>query len=95
MKDYIEERVLGIAAHILSTGATVRACAQRFGISKTTVHKDMRERLPHLNPSLAEAVGRVLEFNRDDRHIRGGDATRRKYMARRQEASMTASSAGK
>lgn len=84
MKDYIEERVLGIAAHILSTGATVRACAQRFGISKTTVHKDMRERLPRLNPPLAEAVGSVLQFNRDDRHIRGGDATRRKYLARRQ-----------
>ena len=83
MKEIIEKRVLEIAAHILSTGATVRACARRFGVSKTTVHKDMRERLPRLNTALAEAVGRVLSFNKDDRHIRGGDATRRKYLMRR------------
>lgn len=89
MKDYIEERVLDIAAHILSTGATVRLCAQRFGISKTTVHKDMRERLPRLNAPLAEAVGRVLQFNKDDRHIRGGQATRQKYIARRAEQAAT------
>ena len=56
MKDTIEERVLDVAAHILSTGATVRACARRFGVSKTTVHKDMRERLPRLNAALADAV---------------------------------------
>ena len=76
MKDTIEERVLAVAAPILSTGATVRA-------SKTTVHKDMRERLPRLNAALADAVGRVLAFNKDDRHIRGGDATRRKYLMQR------------
>ena len=75
--------MLDVAAHILSTGATVRACARRFGVSKTTVHKDMRERLPRLNATLADAVGRVLAFNKDDRHIRGGDATRRKYLMQR------------
>ena len=83
MKDYIEERVMDTAAYILKTGATVRLCARHFGISKTTVHKDMRERLPQLSPALAESVDAVLLVNKADRHIRGGDATRRKYLARR------------
>ena len=68
------------AAYIAETGATVRQCAGRFGVSKTTVHKDMRERLPRVSPALADAVARVMRFNREDRHIRGGDATRRKYL---------------
>ena len=83
MRDYVEARVREIAAYIVDTGATVRRCARQFGVSKTTVHKDMRERLPRVCPALAEAVARVLQFNRADRHIRGGDATRRKYQRRR------------
>ncbi|MBQ8954598.1 MAG: sporulation transcriptional regulator SpoIIID [Clostridia bacterium] len=80
MRDYIQRRVVDTAEYILATGATVRRCAQRFGVSKTTVHKDMRERLPAVSPALAGPVARVLRFNREDRHIRGGDATRRKYL---------------
>ena len=83
MKDYIEQRVLEIAAYILETGATVRCCARRFGISKTTVHKDMRERLPAINPGMARRVDAVLRKNREERHIRGGQATREKYLRRR------------
>ena len=75
----IRDRVLESARYILRTGATVRACAERFGVSKTTVHKDMRRRLPEIDGILAEAVARVLEKNLEERHIRGGMATRRKY----------------
>ena len=84
MRDYIEARVLDIAEYILATNATVRRCAQRFGVSKTTVHKDMRERLPRVSPALADPVARVLLYNKLDRHIRGGDATRLKYLRKRQ-----------
>lgn len=79
MKDYIEQRTLLVAKYLLKNGATVRLCAREFGISKTTVHKDMRERLPRINPDLAEAVERVLLVNKAERHLRGGAATRRKY----------------
>ena len=79
MKDYIAERVITIAEHILKTGATVRACAAKYHVSKTTVHKDMCERLPHLDEDLARSVGKVMQINKADRHIRGGEATRRKY----------------
>lgn len=79
MKEYMEERVRAVAAYILETGCTVRACAQQFKVSKTTVHKDMRARLPKINPALARDVSRVLDKNREDRHLRGGDATRRKF----------------
>ena len=81
MKDYMIERIYETAAYILETGATVRACAEKFHISKTTVHKDMRERLPVLNPRLAGQVSRVLDENREERHLRGGEATRRKYLS--------------
>ncbi len=84
MRDYIEARVLEIAEYVLATNATVRRCATRFGVSKTTVHKDMRERLPRVCPALAAPVARVLLFNKLDRHIRGGDATRLKYLRRKQ-----------
>ena len=79
MKVYIEERVLGIAAYLLETGATVRAAAGKFKISKSTVHKDVTERLVELNPSLAKQVRRVLQKNMEERHIRGGEATRQRY----------------
>lgn len=84
MREYIEARVRDIADYILLTGATVRRCARRFGVSKTTVHKDMRERLPLISPALSEPVARVLSFNKADRHIRGGDATRLKYQKKKE-----------
>ncbi|MBS6511551.1 MAG: sporulation transcriptional regulator SpoIIID [Clostridiales bacterium] len=79
MKAYIEERVLGIANYILETGATVRSAAGKFKISKSTVHKDVTERLGELNPALARQVRQVLQKNMDERHIRGGEATRKRY----------------
>lgn len=79
MRDYIEERVLSIAAYILDKKATVRDAAKVFGVSKSTVHKDMCERLFRINRSLYHRVRRVLEENKAERHIRGGLATHRKY----------------
>ena len=79
MKDYIEERVLEIANYILDNNCTVRMAAKRFEVSKSTVHKDMVERLPELSASLAEAVREVLNDNKAERHIRGGMATKAKY----------------
>ena len=79
MKAYIEERVLGIANYILETGATVRSAAGKFKISKSTVHKDVTERLGELNPALARQVRQGLQKNMDERHIRGGEATRKRY----------------
>ncbi|KXG77970.1 Stage III sporulation protein D [Fervidicola ferrireducens] len=80
MKDYMRERVLEIASYIIETKATVRQAAKIFGVSKSTVHKDMTERLPEINPEKAKLVKKVLEFNKAERHIRGGRATRRKYL---------------
>ena len=88
MKDFMIERIEDISAYILETGATVRACAEHFKVSKTTVHKDMRERLKKLNPEKARAVSRVLDGNREERHLRGGDATRRKYAMKNGKAEM-------
>lgn len=81
MKDYIEERVLEVAAYVLETGATVRNAAAHFKISKSTIHKDLAERLRELNPVLAEDVKHVLKNNKAERHIRGGLATRQKYLS--------------
>ncbi|MFY9213565.1 MAG: sporulation transcriptional regulator SpoIIID [Tissierellaceae bacterium] len=81
MKDYIEERTLEIAKYILSEGATVRQAAGIFGVSKSTVHKDVTERLPKINPLIAAMVKDVLERNKAERHIRGGEATKLKYKA--------------
>lgn len=79
MKDYIEERVLELAGYIIETGATVRATAKKFRISKSTVHKDITERLLEINPGLAAQVKTVLDNNKAERHIRGGLATKEKY----------------
>lgn len=79
MKDYIEERVLELAEYILETGATVRAAANKFRVSKSTVHKDITERLQEINPHLAAQVKEVLDNNKAERHIRGGLATKEKY----------------
>ena len=80
MKDYIEERVLGIADYIIESNSTVRETAKRFGVSKSTVHKDVAERLAQINPALAQEVRKVLDVNKAERHIRGGQATREKYL---------------
>ncbi|MTI93998.1 MAG: sporulation transcriptional regulator SpoIIID [Firmicutes bacterium] len=82
MNDYIWQRVLDIANHVLSTGDTVRSVAESFGVSKSTVHKDLTERLQQINPGLAEQVRQVLENNKAERHLRGGEATRKKYRER-------------
>ena len=79
MKDYIEERVLELAHYIIDTGSTVRAAAKKFRVSKSTVHKDITERLLEINPGLASEVKDVLENNKAERHLRGGMATREKY----------------
>ena len=79
LKDYIEERVLNIGEFIVSNNATVRQAAKEFGVSKSTVHKDLTERLRRIDPVLFEQVRVVLEQNKAERHIRGGLATKRKY----------------
>jgi len=84
MKDYIEERVLELAKYILETKATVRATAKKFRISKSTVHKDITERLLEINPGLAAEVKAVLDNNKAERHIRGGLATQQKYKGEQQ-----------
>ena len=78
----IEERAVEIAAYIVEHGATVRAAAAHFGVSKSTVFKDLTERLRTLNPALWRRVKAVLERNKAERHLRGGEATRRKYRNR-------------
>lgn len=82
MKPYIEERILSIAEYTVHHQSTVRETAKKFGISKSTVHKDLRERLPQLNTSLSESVNKILDFNKSERHIRGGLATKRKYQSK-------------
>lgn len=79
LKAYIEERVLETAKYIIDNNATVRMCAKQFGMSKSTVHKDVAERLVQINPALAHSARKVLETNKKERHIRGGMATREKY----------------
>lgn len=79
MNTNIEMRACDIAVYIIETGATVRTAAKKFGISKSTVHKDISERLEKVNPALHEACKRVLDKNKAERHIRGGMATREKY----------------
>ena len=75
----IEDRACELAVYIVKTGATVRCAAKVFGISKSTVHKDLVQRLPRIDPALYRLVRQVLERNKALRHIRGGEATREKY----------------
>ncbi len=79
MKDYIRDRVIEVANYIYETKATVRQTARIYGVSKSTIHKDVTERLVKIDPELASRVKQVLEFNKAERHIRGGEATRKKY----------------
>lgn len=77
--DTIEERACRVAAYMIETGATVRKAARHFGISKSTIHKDLSQRLPQYNTNLYRQVRVVLDANKAERHIRGGNATRKKY----------------
>lgn len=79
LRNSIEERACDLAVYIIENACTVRAAAARFGVSKSTVHKDLVERLPRVNPALFAQVRRLLDRNKAERHLRGGEATRRKY----------------
>ena len=79
MRNHIEARACELAGYMVEYKATVRAAAKKFGISKSTVHKDVSERIERINPELAKKVRKILELNKAERHIRGGMATRRKY----------------
>lgn len=80
LRDYIEERAISVAQYIVENGATVRQAAKKFGVSKSTVHMDCAERLVYINAGLAEEVRKVLDVNKAERHIRGGMATKEKYL---------------
>jgi len=84
LKEYIEERAVEIANYIIDCNATVRQTAKKFGISKSTVHKDVTDRLMRIHPALATQARTVLDRNKSERHIRGGMATREKYLHRQQ-----------
>lgn len=80
VKEYIEERATLVAQYIIEHNVTVREAAKKFGISKSTIHKDVAERLIQINPVLAKEVRKVLDVNKSERHIRGGMATKEKYL---------------
>lgn len=84
MNDLVEERVKTLGLYIAEEGATVRAAARKFGVSKSTVHKDVSQRLEKLDPALYGQVRGILDLNKSERHIRGGMATREKYRNLRQ-----------
>ena len=79
MRLSLEDRACDLAVYIIENRTTVRAAAKKFGVSKSTVHKDLTERLPHVSPGLYREVRALLDQNKAERHIRGGLATRRKY----------------
>lgn len=85
LRGYIEERAEEIGQYIVESGATVRQTAKKFGVSKSTVHKDVTERLVKINPFLAARIRVVLDVNKAERHIRGGMATKEKYLHEREE----------
>ena len=85
MTDTIEDRARALAVYIIETGATVRSAAKHFGISKSTVHKDLSQRLPQYNKTLYQQVRQVLNLNKAERHIRGGQATRKKYQLQKKK----------
>ncbi|MBO5049629.1 MAG: sporulation transcriptional regulator SpoIIID [Oscillospiraceae bacterium] len=88
MEYSMEQRACELAVYIIETGATVRACAKKFGISKSTVHKDLSQRLKQYNKNLYLQARAVLEQNKAERHIRGGMATRQKYLTARKDSSL-------
>ena len=82
MWHYIEERARKCAEYIVETGCTVRACSAHFAISKSTVHKDVSERLKYIDEDLYERTREILNLNLSQRHIRGGIATKEKYLGK-------------
>lgn len=86
MKGYIEERVIKTAQYIIENKATVRQTARKFGVSKSTVHKDVTSRLELIDPALASEARQVLDVNKQERHIRGGLATKEKYLHQHQHS---------
>ena len=82
MKEIVEERATRLGKYIVEQNATVRATAGKFGVSKSTVHKDVSKRLRYIDSSLYQKVDRVLQHNKSERHIRGGEATKNKYLNR-------------
>lgn len=82
MEKHTEERCIRIACYVIQTGATVRKAAKKFGVCKSTVHRDLTENLRHIDKSLFLQAAKVLKQNKDERHIRGGIATQRKYLFR-------------
>jgi putative DeoR family transcriptional regulator, stage III sporulation protein D len=83
--DYIKERTIKIGKYIVETRKTVRVIAKEFGVSKSTVHKDLTERLPEINPDLANEVKEILDYHKSIRHLRGGEATKMKYRKEERE----------
>lgn len=83
IESFIKERCVLLAEYVIETGATVRTAAAHFGVSKSTVHKDLTFRLKYTNPGLYKCVKNVLEINKSERHLRGGEATRKKYLSKR------------
>lgn len=79
MHDYIKERTIRIGKYVVETRKTVRTIAKEFGVSKSTVHKDLTERLPVINPELSNEVKLILDYHKSIRHLRGGEATKKKY----------------
>lgn len=84
MRGLVKDRAERLGEYIAETGATVRATARVFNISKSTVHKDITKRLNRINPSLYRSVKRILERNKSERHIRGGNATKIKYKLKKE-----------
>ena len=84
MRFYGKERCEVLAEYVIETKSTVRTAAQHFGISKSTVHKDLSQKLKYLNPRLYDNVKEILELNKSERHLRGGEATRQKYLKKRE-----------
>ena len=82
MRYSVDDRAIRLGEYIIEKGATVRECAKAFGVSKSTVHKDVTTRLPHINSGLFREVRAVLDINKEERHLRGGEATRQKYLMR-------------
>ena len=83
MKGIVEERAAMLGKYIIENKGTVRLAAKKFGISKSTVHKDVSQRLRYINPALYKEVKQILEINKSERHIRGGLATKNKYLLKR------------
>ena len=84
VKGIVEQRAAMLGEYIIESKATVRSAAKKFGISKSTVHKDVSQRLKKINPMLYREVREILDTNKNERHIRGGIATREKYLLRRE-----------